>query len=115
MFRRAYLIEANLVSSDLRSTAPGIRVPSVKNTVGVPVTFMLLPSAKIFSLGEVHAAGASAGNLLFNIQSSHAFALSAAHQIFFDFTAESSDRMLYMKVYTVTLSICCSVWRKRLQ
>ena len=52
-------------------------------------------SVKLAQLSEAD------GALPFSIQSSQAFKRSLEHQIFFDFTNESSDKIGTMKVYTV--------------
>src|SRR6476661_8100019 len=89
-----YLMEASLASSPLASIAPGMREPSVKKMVGVPVTRSFCPSALILSFGVLQDSGAAAAALPLSIHSSQALLRSAEHQTFLDFTAESGDRML---------------------
>ena len=94
-----YFIAASFASNILASIAPGMREPSVKKIVGVPVTLYFLPISNTFSCGELaHESGAAAGVFPFTIQSSQAFILSLEHQMFLDLMRESSDRMLYIKV-----------------
>src|SRR5450830_483496 len=92
-----YLMVENFCSSALVSTAPGIRLPSLKKMVGVPDTRSCWPSARIFSCGLAQVVATVAGSLPFSIQSSQALLRSGAHQILRDLTMESGDRMLNMK------------------
>src|ERR1700716_1557094 len=93
-----YLREANFPSSPFASIAPGIRVPSVKKIVGVPVTLSFRPSSNILSFGVVQDSRATGAAFPLSIHSSHALSRSAEHHIFFDLTDESSARMLYINV-----------------
>src|ERR1700712_448436 len=92
--KAAYLTDASLASSPLASMAPGMREPSAKKIVGVPVMRIFMPSALILSLGVVQASGATAAALPLSIHSSQALLRSAEHQTFLDLTAESGERML---------------------
>src|ERR1700754_1778992 len=72
-------------------TAPGKRVPSARNTVGVPLTFIDWPSDRFLSIAAVSQVPAAVGALRCVIHDSHAFARSVEHQIDLAFAVESGD------------------------
>ncbi len=95
--RSYFLMLASLRSSVPASAAPGMRVPSMKNTAGVPVMFMLWPSARLSSTGVLQVP-LPVRATLFSIQSRHALVRSAAHQTCFALISESGDSTGYRKV-----------------
>ncbi|MNT02431.1 hypothetical protein D3C72_1369280 [compost metagenome] len=86
----------------------------MKNTAGVPVIFMLWPSAR-FSCSGVWQLPLPVSATCLSIQSRHALVRSAAHQTCLALVSESGDSTGYRKVYTVMLSICWKVCSMRLQ
>src|SRR5207237_7933352 len=89
---------ASFFSNSAIGIAPGMRSPFSKMIVGVPLMRLSRPSARFLSTGVVQEPAVS-GYCSFNIASSHALPGSLEHQIAFDFSTESGDRIGYRKTY----------------
>src|SRR5262249_38897141 len=96
---RHFLADANraasaspcLISTSRRSygSAPGSIEPSAKIIVGVATTLSFLPSAAVAAIGLSQSPLTPVGSEPVAKKSSHAFALSGAHQITRDLRAAS--------------------------
>ena len=94
--------------------APGMRSPSSKKIVGVPLIFLSRPKATTFSMG-VSQFAAPEGTASLSMRSSHALERSGEHHTAFDFCVESGERIGYRNVYTVMSLTPTSSRSKRLQ
>src|SRR5690606_29104022 len=81
---------------DSSGIAPLTRLPSAKNSAGLPCTFSLRPSARLAWIGVSHSACAGASP--FSIQAFQALAGSAAHQMSRERVVESGERIGNRKV-----------------
>ena len=81
--------------------APGMRLPSWKISVGVPLTPSLRPSCRLASSGCLQSAAAAGGALPSSISAFQVAARSFAHQMPLAFSVESGERIGYRKMYSV--------------
>src|SRR5512140_297622 len=92
----AAFVAVSFLSKSAIDIAPGTRSPSSKMIVGVPLIFFSLPKAMFLSSG-VEQLLSPEGTLSLVIVSIHDFPGSAEHQMAFDFSIESGERIGYRK------------------